>query len=119
MSPCYNILPYEFGKTPLHIAVQAEDFSKIKFFLQNGLDQTLLSIDGFSAFHLAAMNPNINIFELFSMTELDHRAFNGQTALHLAIEAGNILTVDTLLRNGADVNVIDQKGRAQYSMPRE
>ena len=109
---CHHILPYEFGKTPLHVAIEAKDFSKIKFLLQNGLDQTLLSTDGLSPFHMAAMNPNINIFELFSMTDIDHRTMSGQTALHLAIEAGNILTVDTLLRNGADVNVVDENGES-------
>ena len=102
----------ELGTTPLHTAFEAEDFFQIQMLLANGLDPTILSDKGLSPFHLAALDPNFNVFELFSMTDIDHNTSNRQTALHLAIEAGNMPVIEKLLQNKADVNAIDNNGNS-------
>ena len=101
-----------FEKTVLHAAVEDRDFHLIQILLENGLDQTKLSNEGFSPFHLAALNPNLTLFDLFPMTEINHKTSTGQTALHLAVTVDNRMAVEQLLINGADIDATNEKGES-------
>ena len=94
-------------KTALHTAVEDANFFDVQMFLQYSPNQTKLLNQGFSPFHLAAMNPNQNLIELFPITEIDHKTSRGQTALHLAVTADNNNVVDWLLFNKANINALD------------
>ena len=63
------------------------------------------------AIFLAAKNNNMKMLKqmIDSGTEVEHRNFNGETALHVAASLGNLDMVKYLIGKGADVNAETSK----------
>ena len=69
--------------------------------------------DGYTALHLAALNNHIEVAELLIVNgkcSLNLQNVNLQTALHLATERQHTQIVRSLVREGANLNIIDKDG---------
>jgi ankyrin repeat protein len=106
------------GQTPLHYASARSSGAHIELLLTRGADGTIRDNQGFTAFHLALMNPylrrSISILEqLMSSSKEDAHSSSrdGVKPLHLAAAAGWLPTVEWLLKNGADIKCSDDLGR--------
>lgn len=64
--------------------------------------------------HIAVSNNSIKLAKYFlnkKNKNLNARNNKGQTALHIACTTGNEDMINLLLQNGANVNVLDDKGK--------
>lgn len=124
------------GKTPLYCAIYTNNCSKelVEFLISKGADVNAKTKDGLTplcaaarynyrdiAELLIAKGADINsgktsplfgaqqdVIELLLDKGVDVNARNreGETALHIAAEYGNVEAVETFIQNGADVNAV-------------
>lgn len=103
------------GRTPLHIAVTYGRLEAVQLLIsaENVVDPNVPEHNGYTALHLAAELYNLDIFyELLVLKDIDIncRAFNADTPLHMACAAGNLEMVKGLLKKNADVNAVGEFG---------
>ena len=69
--------------------------------------------DGFTAFHLAAENGHIEVFEYLveQGADIEAKTKSGYTSLYLAAGCGHIEIVKYLIKQGADKEAKDKEGR--------
>ena len=99
------------GETPLHVAVENNNYQIVQLLLEHGADVNILDDYNDTPLHLAsAKDLNISIVQLL----LEHGADveirenrNGDTPLHLASYNGNYQIVQLLLEHGANVDSRD------------
>ncbi|DAZ98514.1 TPA: hypothetical protein N0F65_004951 [Lagenidium giganteum] len=93
------------GATPLN------EFAAVKLLLDAGADATIAKTNGLSALHQAAANGSIRTCRLLleKNADLEARTMNG-TALHFAVSEDRQKTVEELLKRGANVNALNEKG---------
>lgn len=104
--------PDIFGRTPLHIAVQAGLLSHVAQLIDYGANINAIDRSGWSALHMAAQANHIHIVQLLihCNAHLDQQITGGNnrgyTALFLAIAAGHHPVIKLLLQHSADLNNI-------------
>ena len=72
-----------------------------------------------SSLHIAVSNNSIKLAKYFlnkKNKNLNARNNKGQTALHIACTMGNEDMINLLLQNGANVNVLDDKGKKPFDL---
>jgi len=77
---------------------------------------------GGSQLHFVAINGDVNQVRRLVVIErcpIDARDHNGNTALHLACQYGQLSTVDTLVLLGADLDAKNHKGHNAFAMARD
>jgi len=85
--------------------------------LQHGADSNKQDIDGNTPVHIAASDDHlVDCLQLLlnqrgaaGALKLDERNYDGMAALHIAVSASNLKSVQLLVANGADVNVHETK----------
>ncbi|WP_321311222.1 hypothetical protein [Halarcobacter sp.] len=101
--------------------LQNHDNKTISKFLNNGVK--FEKKDGFNSLHALVTNNNIsneNIQKIIDMGENVNEVFyngTGNTPLLRAMAFANVVDInkiDTLLKNGADMNVVNKKGNGVY-----
>ncbi|CAB0042008.1 unnamed protein product [Trichogramma brassicae] len=114
-----NCLVPETGDSPLHLALANHRKDVAKLLLRNDANLILANKDGSTPLHLIC---NIHIdedltdkfFEICSdrrqPVEIDARDNEGNTPLNLALRYNRKKAVETLLRNGTDPNLANEKG---------
>lgn len=110
------------GNTPLQVGFHDTDtcdLDMVKVLVGAGADAKCKTCDGRTLVHLAAEQNNFQVIEyLLSLgVGVDDRDELGETALHLAVknyfrDCCFMLTVDVLLKNGADVEVVNNEGQS-------
>ncbi|EFX63776.1 hypothetical protein DAPPUDRAFT_66792, partial [Daphnia pulex] len=112
------------GKSPLHIAVDTNSVEMVKLLLiyqrnpnvafPENADNIIIG----RALHLAVAKnlPELVEVLLNAGADTNQTNCNGETALHLAaathtLSLNRLLIVDLLIKNGANPNVIDNRGR--------
>uniref|UniRef100_A0ABD2WCR0 Uncharacterized protein n=1 Tax=Trichogramma kaykai TaxID=54128 RepID=A0ABD2WCR0_9HYME len=107
------------GKTPLHLALHYGNMKSIEFLLRNGADPNLANDVGFTPLHIICLRKcDDDLMEIFfkvikdmqQTVEVDARVEEGWTPLYLALLYGHKKVTESLLRNGADPNLANQKG---------
>ena len=101
-----------FGRTALHWAVRECNSIAVGHLIDKGADPNIYDKDGLSPLHLAASKGNgTEIMDFIlkakkakqndeGIDDVDHQF--GTTALHMAVTASNLLTVEYLIEKGAD-----------------
>lgn len=97
------------GQTPLHIACQSDSVDIVTMILDAGADVTTCDEDDNAPLHSACDSssdeaPAIVQVLLARGAGVSPRSADGNTALHLAVQTGNVKVVDALIHAGADVN---------------
>ncbi|RPA95385.1 ankyrin [Choiromyces venosus 120613-1] len=107
-----------YSKTLLHAAAETHNISAVRTLLSPSPSQAQVAVrDHFGAtpLHLAAGCEEIMHALLWTTRSqanvIDFCDSAGQTALHRAVEAGNLAVVKALVEAGADVDVEDYEGR--------
>lgn len=100
---------------PLIAAVRAGDVEKAKTLLDDGADVNVADANGWTALHGAVVNAKkttafaaLLVGRGGNVNTQDKTLF--WSPLHLAASAGNNEAVEFLLKNGADLNLIDKYG---------
>jgi ankyrin repeat protein len=101
------------GRTMLHVAVLNGDMSKVMYLLEHGADPNIidynqnsplvLSIFPVSGFHQTAISQML----LNCGAAIDHRDKRGQSALFKACIVGNSIAMTMLIKQQADVSMLD------------
>lgn len=103
----------DLNATPLHWACRYGLVYIADFLLQSGADPEKRDGQGFTALHLAVHSSNIMLVVYLLMTtnvDVDREDPNERTPLHWAAYQGDALSVEALLKFGANVNRIDNTG---------
>ncbi len=99
------------GYTPLHYSVAFGNLEITTLLLDSGANPNLKDKRGITAFHLSIMGKNTNIINLILLPKYkvipNIRLNNGETAMHLACNLGQIDTITKLLNIDADPNMQD------------
>ncbi|GFQ74066.1 ankyrin-3 [Trichonephila clavata] len=119
---------YMSGITPLHVAVANDDKNKVHALLVKGVDVFKVTMEGYTALYLAAINGFTDIaMTIINYTQQHNRSSlsnlinatttdSQSTALHVA---ANIDTVMCLLRHGAVFDVKNALGKTPLDLARD
>ncbi|CAB0030130.1 unnamed protein product [Trichogramma brassicae] len=117
-----NILVTGTGSSLLHLALMSDDVDPemIEILLRHGANPNVVNKRGFTAVHLISMGPGDSdlMQMLIDLTDNKHQPVrihlqderNGLTALEYAVARNLKNVTETLLKNGAEVNYIDETG---------
>ena len=105
------------GNTALHLAVMNAHKSKneyievINALIKNNADINILNDKNQLALNIAVINNDTEISNILinAKSELNNM-YNGYAPIHTAVKNNNIAITDSLLLNGADVDIKDSKG---------
>jgi len=104
------------GNTPLHTAVKMNNVPLVKYLLESATAvdaMCKLNYTGLSPLHIAVVNGLSEIVGLLSgykqILHLQEGTY-GRTALHLAVERGDVACMMQLLRCGLDPNIQNYRG---------
>ncbi|CAB0040589.1 unnamed protein product [Trichogramma brassicae] len=111
----------EFGRTPLHLALENGHRKLTELLLRRGADPNLVDEQGFTALQHILLYENINVYDLAGIffeicddiqqpVKLDVRDKGGRTPLFMALRKAKKNVSELLLRRGADPNVADENG---------
>jgi hypothetical protein len=111
----------EQGNTLLHLAVRFKNETLLKAIIKKGI-KNLASVENYlgqTPLHLAAMH-NVELLEKI-WSFIDPKIINSQdneglTCLHMAVAAGEKVTVEFLLDNGADLKIKNNKGQTAIDL---
>ena len=101
-----NALDNDF-RSPLYIAVMAENIKIVELLLINNADPNIQNDKFYAPLHIAVINNNIEIVELLleNMADPNIQNNNNFTPLYMAIINNNIKIVELLLKNKANPNI--------------
>ena len=113
-----------YGRTALHLAVWECNSFAVGHLIDKGADPNIKDKDGQSPLHLAACHENgtemIDLILKVKKTKkpkqndegIDDSVYEfGKTALHMAVAASNLITVEYSIEKGAHINYRDKDGR--------
>ncbi|XP_023319102.1 tankyrase-2-like [Trichogramma pretiosum] len=115
-----NCIAPETGDSPLHLALENYKTEVAKLLLRNGASLTLANKDGSTPLHLIfKIDADGGLTEMFfeicrdrrQTIQVDARDKEGNTPLYLALSYDRKKAVETLLRNGANPNLVNDKGK--------
>ena len=106
------------GGSVLHFAILADNTQMVRFLLVNKVKTEVTEIFHETPLHTAAENNCIEIVEILLESDKSNvnrpkNAKDQETALHISAEAGYIEICQALIRNGADVSMVN----GQYMTP--
>eukprot|EP01126_Amoeba_proteus_P033310 TRINITY_DN3268_c0_g2_i3.p1 TRINITY_DN3268_c0_g2~~TRINITY_DN3268_c0_g2_i3.p1 ORF type:complete len:243 (+),score=41.53 TRINITY_DN3268_c0_g2_i3:75-731(+) len=96
------------GWYPLHSAVATNNLGIVKFLLERGASLDQRTNDGRTPLMVAAGERGTNFtveFLVDRSQDVNQQDLGGWTALHIAVENGNLDNTRTLLKGGADPNI--------------
>lgn len=100
---------------PLFSAAASGNTDVFEFLIQHGADPTLKNRHGESVLHAALRNrrPSAMVDALIEKgVDLNAAGKDGDTALHVAASGGHLDVVEKLVRHGAGVNAVAERGTA-------
>ena len=108
------------GNTPLHEAARLDENARpwVDMLLQKEVDVLAENDANETAFHLAAVNHQVEILEpLFADgINLEQETYGGKTYLHLAAMGGHLEMVQSLVDKGADIHAQSHSGRTALEL---
>ena len=102
------------GNQPLHLACEAALTSTVQHLLDCNADVLATNNSHQTALHKAACSkrdcPEVCVMLIAKGAQVNVTDGNGDTCLHVAFQKGNMNTVDVLVENDADCNVVNVCG---------
>ncbi|XP_041962063.1 B-cell lymphoma 3 protein homolog [Alosa sapidissima] len=103
-------------QTPLHLTVITGNVDLVKALLRADADPGALDRNGQTTLHLCCEYNQASCLSVILshpsgsvLSWLETRNYEGLSPLHLAVQSGNQEPVKLLLKNGADINAVDNK----------
>lgn len=102
----------EFGRTPLHHAVEKEDLAIVKAIALGGADIEAVDFRQMTPLHLLSWHefPEHIAFLVSQGAPVEAQDVEGKTPLHVAAGVNNLVAVRELVKRGADLYAIDDNG---------
>uniref|UniRef100_A0ABD2XA48 Uncharacterized protein n=1 Tax=Trichogramma kaykai TaxID=54128 RepID=A0ABD2XA48_9HYME len=107
------------GNAPLHLALESDQKEAAELLLRNGANPNLArAIDGYTPLHIICSKKQTDYIKIFfdinhandRKVDIDAKAYDGNTPLHLALLLRFPRMTELLLRRGADPNLANGKG---------
>ena len=97
------------GRNALHWAIHSGNAQIVSFLIIKGADPSILTIDGYSPLQLAVQHRSPDIMTLLlAQKKVDVNQLTPRgTALHLAVANEDRVCLEMLLRNQADIDVLN------------
>lgn len=108
------------GITPLHAAIQTNNFDLVEKIMKLGANVNIPSKDtNQTAIHFAILAESIDILNLIlnhlgpidNGNDIDIQDSNGDTALHLAVRLGDTKSIDALLKHEPNIRIRNAGGK--------
>ncbi len=102
----------EYGRTPLMVAATLSDSALFHILVEQGAPLDRGDNNGMTPLMHAIINQNESIVEFLakhSKTNINRQDASGRTALSIAAMTGNLAAVEELIRNKADVSIVDNQ----------
>ncbi|XP_046452784.1 putative ankyrin repeat protein RF_0381 [Daphnia pulex] len=100
------------GHTALHLAASVSNVIAVQKLLENGANPTIYDKEGLSPLHVAVGerdgNEIIDLLLAHDKVNVDDVNEFGETALHAAAYASNVIAVKRLIEKGANPNLFDK-----------
>jgi len=114
--------PSPDGWTPLHLAAHYGHASLVAYLLAIGADPLARSANGLANLpvHAAAAGRHAGVIALLlaAGTPVDATQHGGYTALHAAANAGDLASLEVLLKAGADCRIKAENGQCALDFAR-
>ena len=108
------------GRTPLHLAAQEDNLEAIQFLISKGAMKTIRDEFVSTPLHEASRWSHHKAIELVFHADLINAKNKwGETPLHLVAKNGNIKSLNTLLRLGADPFLKDNQDQTPLDIARK
>ena len=109
---------YFFGKTPIMLAFDNNDYEMAAFLISKGADVNIPDDSGITPLISACASNNINLIELafISGANLYVKDINGITPLMYALYKSNIEVIQLLLKHKAPINIEDNNGTSPITI---
>jgi ankyrin repeat protein len=98
----------------VHVLSKRGDFENLEFLIRSGFDVNILNNQNRNALHYAVLTPsNTNVINLLitSGVDINGKDINGATPLHLANKIKNCDNIELLIKRGANIFAVNQRGR--------
>jgi ankyrin repeat protein len=100
------------GNTPLHIAAFTRNSKVVKYLVGKEINLNAVNDEGQTALHLATISEELLQILIEAGADINMKDPEGNTPLHLAALRGNLKTAEYLVKKGAKVNVVSNKGNS-------
>lgn len=104
------------GRTPLFWASNELQKNVVEELLKNGADPNIASFNGFPPLTANTSDPDITRMLIMHGALINHQTQQGNTALHFAVEKGQLETVKVLLDAGANPKAINLKNQTPLDL---
>lgn len=119
-APDHLNMPSPDGWTALHLAAHFGHASLVAYLLAVGADPLARSVNALEnlPIHAAAAGRNAGIIALLlaAGTPVDATQHGGYTALHAGADAGDVASLEVLLKAGADVTIKAGNGKSALDL---
>ncbi|XP_046643226.1 serine/threonine-protein phosphatase 6 regulatory ankyrin repeat subunit A-like [Daphnia pulicaria] len=106
----------EHGRTALHLAADRSNVVAVRKLIEKRANPNIYDKWGQSPLHVAAerrdLNEIIDLLLVHPKVKVDDVNKYGQTALHAAVSASNVMAVEHLINKGANPNAEDKWGES-------
>ncbi|XP_071111901.1 serine/threonine-protein phosphatase 6 regulatory ankyrin repeat subunit B-like [Haliotis cracherodii] len=103
----------QYGWTPPMVAAQKGHRQVFDLLVREGVDVSLVGVDGNNILHVASLGGHVDIVKYVlsqKVTDINSRGEYGRTSLMLTVGARHRQVFDLLVREGADVSLVDDNG---------
>ncbi|XP_048250455.1 ankyrin repeat domain-containing protein 50-like isoform X2 [Haliotis rufescens] len=103
----------QYGRTPVMMAAEKGHREVFDLLVREGADLSLFGVDRNNVLHMACLGGHVDMVKYVlsqKVADMNGRGQYGRTPLLMAAEKGHRQVFDLLVREGADVSLVDDNG---------